>query len=213
MPRKVIPLVTDEIYHVYNRGVDKRSVFSDERDFNRFLQSMLEFNDVEPIGSLFLNSYEKGKKKVKKLVDILCYCLNNNHYHLILKQVEDEGISEFMKRLNGGYTSYFNIRHKRSGSLFQGAFKVKHVQDNDYLLHLSAYVNLNNKVHALRGFTPKSSFEEYIHGYGDLCSKELILKQFKNRKEYKNFAERALEAVLEKRASDKEWDNLLLEDF
>jgi len=54
-----------------------------------------------------------------------------------------------MKRVSGGYSYYFNKRHQRSGTLFQGPFKAKHINDNNYLLHLSGYINLNNKVHGL----------------------------------------------------------------
>src|SRR3989344_6813463 len=115
--------VTGEFYHIYNRGVDKRNVFSDATDLDRFLKSTVEFNVVEPVGSLFELSFvkENKKKSNKRLVDMVCYCLNPNHYHFILRQKIDGGISEYMKRL-GGYTKYFNIRYKRNGSLFQSVF-------------------------------------------------------------------------------------------
>ena len=145
--------VNGEFYHIYNRGVDKRNIFSDERDVKRFMQSLDEFNDIEPIGSIYENSSHQAlgrptskSVKRKKLVNFICYCLNPNHFHFILKQLVDNGISEFMKRL-GGYTKYFNEKEKRSGALFQGSFKSIHVNTNEYLLLLSAYVNLNDKVH------------------------------------------------------------------
>src|SRR3989344_5909488 len=112
-----VPFVEDEYYHIYNRGVDKRSIFEDLTDLNRFVQSIKEFNSVEPIGSIFENSFGKKKKNSKKLVEIICYCLNPNHFHFILRPMVEDGISEFMKRI-GGYTWYFNNRHKRSGALF-----------------------------------------------------------------------------------------------
>ena len=67
------------------------------------------------------------------LVQIICYCLNPNHYHLLLKEIKDGGISEFMKRVGGGYTWYFNNKHKRSGTLFQGRFKSVHIKSNEQL--------------------------------------------------------------------------------
>ena len=212
MARKIIPLVTSEFYHVYNRGVDKRDIFLDGQDFQRFLTSMELFNSIEPIGSLFKSSKEKNPKKRKKLVGVICYYLNKNHYHLILKQRIDGGISEFMKRLNGGYTCYFNEKHKRSGSLLQGVFKVKHVLNNNYLLHLSAYVNLNNRVHRLRGFTPKSSWQEYLNPAPEgFCEKSIVLGQFKNAAAYKKFAEEALESIIARRIEDENLEDLLLE--
>src|SRR3989338_11360282 len=118
------PFSNSEYYHIYNRGVDKRMIFSDSYDVARFLKSMDLFNTVAPIGSLYLQTFDKQPDpKRKKLVDIVAFCLYPNHYHIILRQRIDRGIPEFMKRLNGGYTLYFNIKTKRGGSLFQGAFK------------------------------------------------------------------------------------------
>src|SRR3989338_5745511 len=188
-------LVNGEFYHIYNRVVDKRNVFIDDYDLERFFQGIDEFNTVNPIGSLyessFLDQSVRAKRKNKSLIKFIAYCLNPNHYHFILQQITDGGITEFMKRLNGGYTWYFNNKYKRSGALFQGRFKAVHVDTNKYLLHLSIYVNLNNLVHnlPLGGSTAKlskSSWEEYGEGIKqfNFCSKDIILKQFKNRREY-----------------------------
>ena len=212
--------VNGEFYHIYNRGVDKRNIFSDQIDLARFFESMTEFNSVKPIGSIYENSFLgfdiREKRKSKKLVEIICYCLNPNHYHFILRQISDSGISEFMKRLGGGYTWYFNNRYKRGGALFQGLFKVKHIDANKYLLHLSAYVNLNNRVHKLGGETAKlskSSWKEYIGGTEDIyCEKRLILNQFKNKTEYKSFCEDSLESILEQKRKQKEMADILLEE-
>jgi len=203
-----------EFYHIYNCGVDKRSVFLETEDFERFLQSIREFNSQRPIGSLFENSFRDKTKlgnRVAKLVDIVGYCLNPNHFHLILKQRLDGGVSEFMHRLGSGYTQYFNIKHKRSGSLFQGKFKAIHVDSNEYLLHLSAYVNLNNRVHHVNDRSSKSSWGEYLGDNGNTRVKDIILKQFKNPSEYKKFAESSLRNILERKKLYKELENILLE--
>jgi len=215
------PFVNKEHYHIYNRGVDKRDIFKDEEDVERFFQSMQEFNTVHPVGSLYENSFKKDKVKNQpaKLVEIVCYCLNPNHFHFVLEQVADNGISEFMKRLGGGYTWYFNNRHKRGGSLFQGRFKSVHISSNPYLLHLGSYVNLNNRVHKLGGPTAKfvkSSWDEYMGKYkGDkreICKKDMILEQFKNVEDYKRFAGESLKGILERRYDDAgDVSNLLLE--
>ena len=159
MANRKSSFVIGEHYHIFNRGVDKRIIFSDRYDIHRFFQSMIEFNTVDPIGSLYENSFlQLGGETPKfgeKLVNIIAYCLNPNHFHLILEQLKDGGISEFMKRLAGGYTGYFNQKNDRSGSLFQGVFKDVHIDSNEYLLHASAYVNLNDRVHQLGGETPK----------------------------------------------------------
>lgn len=148
MPRKVIPLVQGEKYHIYNRGVDKRSVFQDKDDYLRFYISLDVFNEVEPIVN-FNFARDKEPPRKDPLVQVIAYCLLPNHFHLILEQVSENGISEFMKRINGGYTSYFNDKYERSGSLFQGTFKRIHIDTNEYYSYLFAYVNENHFVHQL----------------------------------------------------------------
>lgn len=219
--------VTGEFYHVFNRGVDKRKIFVNQYDVERFLESMQVFNSVSPIGSLYEKSFEKKlggeTPKSERLVNFISYCLNFNHFHFILEQVSDGGISEFMKRM-GGYTWYFNNKYKRTGALFAGTFKSRHIDSNEYLLHLSAYVNLNNRAHQLGGETPKlvrSSWDEYIGGGGsktqsknDLCDKGIILEQFRNAKEYSAFALESIQDIVERKRMKKEdeaIDALLLE--
>lgn len=208
-----------EFYHIYNRGTDKRIIFADEYDFKRFLQSMDEFNAIEPIGSIYENSFLKDqlgsrrleRSKQGKLVKIVAFCLNLNHFHFVLQQIEERGIEKFMQRLGTGYTKYFNNKYKRSGVLFQGKFKARHVDSNEYLLHLSAYVNLNNRVHKLRSRAPKSSYEEYQSGKKGFCSKKVIIDQFKNLAEYKDFAESSLKDILARKQLYQEMENLLLD--
>src|SRR3989344_7025083 len=126
-----------EYYHVYNRGVDKRSIVKDAKDTERFMKSIEFFNTLEPVLSLrdvVSTKNDKNTKPREPLVEIICYKLNPNHYHFLLKEIHEGGISEFMKRLGGGYTWYFNNRHKRSGALFQGRFKSVHIKSNEQLL-------------------------------------------------------------------------------
>ena len=115
-----------------------------------FLQSVIAFNQVDPIGSLYEYSFKKEEvNKIKEpLVVIVAYCLNQNHFHFILTPISDGGIQKFMHRLGTGYTMFFNEKYKRSGSLFQGRYKAVHIETNEYLIHLSAYVNLNDRVHS-----------------------------------------------------------------
>jgi len=149
-----IDFTTHEYYHIYNRGVDGRVIFPVPQDIKRFYQSLIEFNTLLPIGSIYENTFRKDghardmlDPPQDRLVNFICYCLNPNHFHLILEQVSERGIEKFMHRLGVGYSKYFNQKYKRVGSLFQGTFKAIHVSSNEYLLHLSAYINLNNKIH------------------------------------------------------------------
>ncbi len=228
MTNRKTPFVTGEYYHLYNRGIDKRSIFSDQKDLNRFFQSMIEFNVSEPIGSIYENSFikksqlggstSKLRKGSQKLVDFVAFCLNPNHFHFIVMQSSEKGIEKFMHRLGTGYTMYFNEKEKRSGALFQGRFKSVHVGTNEYLLHLSAYVNLNNKVHQLGGLTSKlagsrSSWGEYIDkNTKGICEKKIILDQFNNNiDEYKKFSLSSLEMIRKRKEDMKDLEKFLLE--
>lgn len=221
-----IPFGSGEFYHIYNRGTDKRTIFQDTHDYGRFLQSLAEFNVIQPIGSIYENSFSPrlGNRtskleagKTPSLVEIVCYCLNPNHFHILLRQVVDKGVSEFMKRVGGGYTKYFNNKYHRSGVLFQGQFQAVHVASNQYLLHLSAYINLNNIAHGLvvfPGVDSKTSWLEYTNDapLKKLCSTRIILDQFKNKNDYQEFALDAIKITQDKKQLAKELRKLLFEE-
>ena len=145
------PLITNQYYHIYNRGVDKRDIFMNKADLDRFALSVKEFNVIKPIRSIkdlmLGKSNDSGVGHPKVLISIVCFCFNPNHFHFIVKQEVDGGISEFFKRLLGGYTNYFNLIHKRTGSLFQGRFKSSLIDDDVYFLKIRPYVHLNHLVH------------------------------------------------------------------
>ncbi|MBI4136067.1 MAG: transposase [Candidatus Vogelbacteria bacterium] len=215
----------DEYYHVYNRGTDKRDIFTDSYDLNRFYESLAQFNTVKPIGSIYEQTFSKRKSRPdNSLVEIVCYALNPNHYHLLLKQVSDRGIEKFIQRLGTGYTKYFNHKHKRSGVLFQGKFKSIHVETNEYLLHLSIYINLNDRVHQLVGqlgsptsklMKGRTSLREYAtystNSIVGICSPAIILGQFSNYVEYLSLANDVLPQILEQKKNLKELETLFLE--
>ncbi|MEK7515583.1 MAG: transposase [Patescibacteria group bacterium] len=173
------PLVTEECYHIYNRGVDKRDIFNNLEDLERFKESMKQFNRTEGIGSLELHrKLVRGlgshiEKDIEPIVSIVAFCINPNHFHFILKQLVDDGISNFLQKLQGGYTYYFNKKHERSGSLFQGTFKSKLIDDEDYFRKIFGYTNQNYLVHEI----PKNKFQfifasdkEYESGVFDYVS-------------------------------------------
>ncbi len=205
-----VAFVEKEFYHIYNRGVDKRPIFSDRVDLERFFQSMCEFNTIKPIGSIFENSFNKKKGRMgKPLVQFIAYCLNPNHFHFLLTPLVEHGIEKFMQRL-GGYTKFFNERHSRSGSLFQGKFKANHINSNEYLLHASVYVNLNYKVHKLKEGSNLflSSWDEYMSSHStSICSKSIILGQFRNKREYEKFANSSLHSIIKRKEMLSELEN------
>lgn len=139
-----------ECYHVYNRGVEKRDVFLTQGDYERFLYALFVCNDRRPITNTFhgyrgLTSIRwEMRERRDSLVDILCFCLMPNHFHLLIRQRHDDaGVPLFMQKVGTAYTMYFNAKYERAGGLFQGTYKVKRVAQDEYLLPLSRYIHLN----------------------------------------------------------------------
>jgi len=212
MPRKIIPLVTGETYHVFNRGVDKRIIFKDKTDYFRFHKSLQLFNSEDQTGSVYEQSFKKDWIDTQTpLIDIHAYCLLKNHFHLLLTQLVDGGVSEFMKRLGGGYTLYFNERYKRSGSLFQGTFKRVHICSNEQLLYLGAYVNLNNLVHDTSGYFLSSADVFKAKRAESFVKTGPLLKQYKNPEIFIQEAEKTVADISRRRKLDAIYDqtNLL----
>jgi putative transposase len=187
-----IPFINGEYYHIYNRGVDKRKVFLCHYDYLRFLKSLREFNCEDPVVSLYLKDRLLAAKPLKtkklpqgkKIVEIISYCLIPNHFHLILKQLKEGGISEFMKRVGGGYTWHFNYKYKRSGSLFQGTFKAIHIDTNSYLLYLSAYVNGNYMIHKIKNINWRFTG---LNDKKNLCNMKVVSDEFGSISKYKKY--------------------------
>lgn len=134
----------NSIYHICNRGVEKREIFLDDKDYYRFIHDLYEFNDQRPAeNTYYRNLYETGTQRNRSLlVEILAFCLMPNHFHLLLKQLADNGISIFMNKL-GGYSTYFNKKYERIGSLFQGRFKAIRIERQEHFIYIPYYIHLN----------------------------------------------------------------------
>lgn len=208
-------LENDAIYHVFNRGVDKRDVFTSKKDFERFYTSLQIFNCLEsPGGFSHMNMRELNEfVYINELVDILTYCLNPNHFHLLLRQKVDGGISKFMERVSKGYTQYFNLKNERSGSLFEGPFKAVLVEEGDHLDYLATYVGRNDEVHGYAPQTRKNvlrGYEEYALGIEGLCNdKETIMKKHKSIASFKKASNTVLKDI-RKNKIDMELRKVLL---
>ncbi len=192
MPRRIIPFATDHYYHVYNRGVEKRSIFENSRDYTRFVKTIKYYQLAGPKPKLSksLNSSTFKLNLNEKIVEVICYCLMPNHFHFLIKQLKDGGITEFISKLSNSYTKYYNTKHTRVGPLLQGVFKTVLVESGEQFIHLSRYIHLNPiaslLVRDLRDFK-WSSYEEYISGSNGICSKEEIMGYFKSPTGYQQF--------------------------
>ena len=205
---------SNEIYHIYNRGVDKRDVFMTSDDYRYFIHLLYILNDSKKANNTKRNlssnpnknetdhTHGRGSTSTMKtsgrncLVDILAYCLMPNHYHLLIKQNQEEGIAKFMQKIGTGYTMYFNKKYSRSGSLFQGRYKSVHIINDSQLLYIPHYIHLNpiplirseqlvNKNTYLEEYR-WSSYPDYINkkNFPSLIKPAFILDQFGGHEAY-----------------------------
>lgn len=146
MSIRSVSLASGEFFHIYNRGTDKRQIFFDKADHQRFQELLYLCNSAEKINvrdirKTYQNIFEYERDE--SLVSIGAYCLMPNHFHLLLKGNSDNGITKFMNKVSTGFSMYFNKRYDRKGSLFQGKFKAEHADTDEYLKYLYAYIHLN----------------------------------------------------------------------
>jgi len=180
-----VPIELETFHHVYNRGTEKRDVFLSIKDYELFLKYLYLLNDreIESPSRLIKSQGEDAEKDVDHapLVAIVAYCLMPNHFHLLLYEIYEGGISKFMQRLGTAYTMYFNEKNERSGSLFQGCFKSKLITDEEYLLNIIDYIHLN-PCEIRRNITRQEVLEKYKYSsaqyyqYMNRSSKILNLK-------------------------------------
>jgi putative transposase len=179
---RLVPLTTDETYHIYNRGAHKSAIFTRREDYERFLLLLFLCNGVEPISIRSTLAKYRGRFSVKvfqdgavlqrkKLVSIHAYSLMPNHFHLVMHQAVDNGVSVFMKKVCVGYSMYFNTKYEHSGVLFQGRFKSSHIDTERYFKHIFSYVHLNpveliEREWKEEGIRNKNRTRDFLNGYG-----------------------------------------------
>jgi len=199
-------IVPGEYYHIINRGVNKQKLFIDKRDYTRFLfsllylQSPITYTNLGRQVSYFVkhqmfNNSEKGEREIleSRSVFLHTFCIMPNHFHLILSEITEGGISRYLQRIQNSYGKYFNTRYGKSGHVFQGVFRSVHIESNEQLLHTSAYIHKNPKEMAHTKLSleeyPWSSYRDYVekNRWGKLLEQTLILDQFKTKEEYRTF--------------------------
>jgi len=206
MPIRKIIITPGEYYHLCNRSNDKQNIFIEDRDWIRFLFIILYFQSTENFNNLsrlithfvkhrvFNIPRDKTEKIIKNRdVELIIFCLMPNHFHLLVRQLKEKGVSRYMQRVQNAYAKYFNAKYKKSGHLFQGPFRIAHVKNNEQMLYLSAYIHRNCR--ELKHWQnkecqyPWSSFQDYCgkNRWGKLLEHNIISDQFPSPKDYKKF--------------------------
>lgn len=220
---RVEPFTIGNYVHVYNRGNRKARIVRSDKDKWRFMQALRFFNDsnsslniLRKISrlksdfnrqsqSVFELGWPRNWLDKKPLVKILCYCLLPNHFHLLLKEIRENGVSKFMQKLGTGYTNYSNLKYQEVGSVFQGGYKSRTITEDIYLQHLSVYIQIINVLELFPGGLEKalqninkalkfveeypfSSYQDFIGIRRSLIiNKDILGEIFPTPKGYKSF--------------------------
>ena len=200
-----------EYYHLYNRGTDKRDIFLEVHDYHRFILLLYLCNTTKKVD--LQNLFREGRSFAElftinqntPLVAISAWVLMPNHFHILLKEITENGITTFMRKVMTGYSMYFNKKHGRTGNLFQGKFKSEHANKDEYLKYLFSYIHLNpvklipgeslwkeveiKNIQKAKDFLKKyeySSLQSYLeenNKYKNIISKKEFPEYFKNSKD------------------------------
>jgi putative transposase len=203
---RTIRIGVGEGYHILNRGMQKQLVFRDFSDYARFLFLILFLQSPRSFDQVSREVHHFVKHRVfdiceeemleiaeGRYVELIAFCIMPNHFHLILRELEEGGIARYMQRVLNAYTKYFNAKYQVSGHLFQGPYRAVHVTDNNQLLYLSCYIHRNPR--ELPNWKNKereyvwSSYQDYVkkNRWGRLLATELLIEQFGSPQEYETF--------------------------
>lgn len=203
MPRRKEYLASGEYYHIFNRSVAKQPIFHSKYDYLRLIKliNFYRFKENNVKFSRFLNlnrqlraQYLDSLYMTNEKVEILCFALMPNHYHFILKQIEENGISSFIRIIQNSYAKYYNIKNDRSGALFLAPFKSVRIESEEQLIHTSRYIHLNpltgyliKESYELEQY-PYTSFKDYLSEFPrKFVSTQSIMSLFTNNDAIKSF--------------------------
>lgn len=204
---RLINTAPGEYYHICNRGVNKQSLFHDRGDYIRFLFLILYFQStfkihhinrivkdfVRTLGQHSVLAIESDVAK-KRIVEVVAFCIMPNHFHLVLKETQENGIASYMQRILNAYAKYYNTKYQKSGHVFQGPYRIIHINDNEQLLYLSTYVHRNpREIPKWLGREDEyewSSYQDFVieNRWRDLLLPDIVLGQFKSKEKYREFS-------------------------
>jgi putative transposase len=199
MSIRKVNFVVNEYYHLYNRGNSKQKIFHDKEDYFRFMSLMYACNSNNNFRALSLGQKETPYDFDRgiNIVSIGAYCIMPNHFHILITEKEEGGVSKFMQKLSTAYSMYYNKKYKRTGGLFEGKFKSQHANSDRYLKYLFSYIHLNpikiiNNTWKENGIKNKIDVLKYLNSYEyssyfDYMAKIRIQNKILNIKNFPNY--------------------------
>lgn len=199
-------LEVGESYHIFSKSIADFKIFNSNNNTLR-MKYMMKYYQVEDVPCRFSRFMEPKdiqkqgfieyfnfvSKEKEKIVKIITYCIMPTHIHLILKQLKENGISNFMGNILNSYSRYFNTKYKRKGPLWEGRFKNILITTDEQLLHLTRYIHLNPTTARLvdePGDWQASSYNEYLKNSSSnerICEYDKVLQI--DRISYKHFVQ------------------------
>ncbi|MEN9327868.1 MAG: hypothetical protein RI947_676 [Candidatus Parcubacteria bacterium] len=211
MPIREEPLLAGSIYHIYNRSVDKKILFGTRLGCYRFIEALKYYRSTKFNVSLsrFYRLDEYRRKEIEEIVkdhayhtvQVLAYALMPTHFHLLLKDLHENGISQYISKVTNAFTRYYNITHHRTGSVFESRFKATCMRTDEQLIHTSRYIHLNcysgniiQTIDELRLYE-WSSYKHYIEdNNSSFVHREIVLSLFgDNKLNHQKFVEQNAE--------------------
>ncbi len=203
MPYRIVPCVTGELYHVFNRSIAMEVILQDDRDYDRLYNLVAYYRYPKPIHCYsdyhrlsFMAQSEVLQRMTQNepIVDICGFSFMPTHFHFLLRQNIDNGISIFISQVQNGYAKYINRKRKRSGSAFQSMYKARLVESDEQSIHTLRYIHLNqltahivNDIQGL-GQYPWTSYIDYLgKRLNSFVLSEELLSQFPSKEEFERF--------------------------
>ena len=195
-------LTNGETYHVLNRSIASEEIFINRRELSRALNLIdyyrfpqkLSFSKFKKLSIETRSNYiSEIKRKYKAFVEIYTFAFMPDHYHLLLKQIQDNGIRTFASNFQNGFAKYHNLKNKRDGSLFKSPFRTKWISSDEVFLHVSRYIHLNPVTSYLIEYKdletyPWTSYPFYLGGLkSDMLNSEFLLKIAGEKDNYGKF--------------------------
>ncbi len=201
MSRRKYILATNEIYHAYNRSVGNEVIFEDKRNIRRFINLIdyyrfpqtLKYSRYLTLPLDLKKLYNENFYKQKPVVSIFSFSVMPNHFHFLLKQTKEMGISDFARNVQNSFAKYYNLKNDRHGTLLQNPFKAKRIETDEEFIHVSRYIHLNPVTSFLINFEqlfkyPYTSFAAYMENIKyQFISTDEILSHFATKEKYAEF--------------------------